>query len=74
MEKFASRTCDLLGDPHWISVFLKDCTMGKGPTLGQFVKNCSLWKGLMLEKLMENYLSWEGHHPGLGKECEELSS
>jgi len=25
-SRFAGRTCDLLGDPHWSSLFLKDCT------------------------------------------------
>ena len=44
------------GDPRWSSLFLKDCTPWKGPTLGQFMKSCSLWEGLMLEKFVENCL------------------
>jgi len=56
-NRFAGRACDPVGDPHWSSLFLKDCTPWKGPTLGQFVKNCSLWEGLTLEKFVENCLS-----------------
>ena len=44
------------GDPRWSSLFLKDCTPWKGPTLEQFVKNCSPQKGPVLEKLMDNCL------------------
>ena len=52
-SRFAGRTCDPMGDPRWSSLFLKDCTPWKGPTLEQFVKNCSPWEGLTLEKLVE---------------------
>jgi len=55
-SRFAGWACDPLGDPHWSSLFLKDCTPWEGPTLGQFVKSCSPWEGLTLEKFMENYL------------------
>ncbi|PKU47002.1 suppression of tumorigenicity 5 protein isoform x4 [Limosa lapponica baueri] len=41
-NRFAGRTCGPVGDPCWNSLFLKDCTLQKGPTLDQFVKNCSL--------------------------------
>ena len=58
-SRFTGRTCDPVGDPRWGSLFLKDCTLWEGPTLGQFVKNCTLWEGLMLEKLGENCLLWE---------------
>jgi len=59
-SRFAGRTCDPVGDPHWSSLFLKDCTPWKRPTMEQFVKNCSLWEGLTLEKFVENCLWWEG--------------
>jgi len=68
---FAGRTSDPVGDPRWNSLFLKDCTPWKGPTLEQFVKNCSLWEGLTLEKFMQDCLPWEGPHSGAGAECEE---
>jgi len=55
-SRFAGGICDPVGDPHWNSVFLKDCSPWKGPTLGQFVKSCSLWEGLTLEQFMENCL------------------
>ncbi|GAB0183654.1 hypothetical protein GRJ2_000830700 [Grus japonensis] len=42
-SRFAGRTCDPVGDPHWSSVLLKVCTPWERPTLEQFVKNCSLW-------------------------------
>ncbi|GAB0208359.1 AN1-type zinc finger protein 5-like [Grus japonensis] len=44
------------GTQHWSSLFLKDCTLWKGPTLEQFLKTCSPWEGLMLEKFMEDCL------------------
>ena len=40
-SRFAGRACDPVGDPQWNSLFLKDCTPWKGPTLEQFVKNDS---------------------------------
>ncbi|KAK4823683.1 hypothetical protein QYF61_005654 [Mycteria americana] len=72
--RFGGRTCDPVGDPRWSSLFLKDCTPWKGPTLEHFVKNCSLWEGLMLEKFVENCLLWEGPHAGAGEESEEGSN
>ncbi|OPJ69213.1 hypothetical protein AV530_012319 [Patagioenas fasciata monilis] len=45
--------------PRWSSLFLKDCTLWKGPTLEQLVKNCSLCEGSMLEKCVEDHLLWE---------------
>jgi len=60
-----------VGDPRCSSLFLKDCTLWEGPTLGQFVKSCSLWEGLTLEKFTENCLPWEGPHAGAGRECED---
>ena len=71
--RFADRTCDPVGDPRWSSLFLKDCTLWKGPTLEQFMKNCSLWERLMLKKFMEGCLLWEGPHTGVEEECEESS-
>ncbi|KAJ7426977.1 hypothetical protein WISP_10547 [Willisornis vidua] len=64
------RTCDPFGVLWWSSLFLKDCTLWKGPVLGQFVKNCSLWNGLTLEKFVEDCLLWEGLHTG-AEECEQ---
>ena len=72
-SKFAGRTCDPTGDPRWSSLFLKDCTPWKGPTLEQFVKNCSPWEGLTLEKFVKDCLPWEGPHAGAGEECESSS-
>ncbi|GAB0181320.1 hypothetical protein GRJ2_000597300 [Grus japonensis] len=48
-SRFAGRTCDPVGDPRWSSLFLKVCTLWKGPMLEQFVKNCSQWEGLTLD-------------------------
>ncbi|PKU45537.1 suppression of tumorigenicity 5 protein isoform x4 [Limosa lapponica baueri] len=62
---------DPVGDPHWTSLFLKDCTLWKGPMLEQFIKNCTPWEGVMLEKFMKDCLLWDGPHPGAGEECEE---
>jgi len=36
---------------HWSSLFPKDCTLWKGPTLDKFIKNYSLWEGLMMRSL-----------------------
>jgi len=55
-SRFADRACDPVGDPHWSSLFLKDCTLWEGPMLGQLVRSCSPWDGLMLEKFAENCL------------------
>ena len=38
-----------MGDPRQSSLFLKDCTPWKGPTLEQFMKNCSPWEGPTLD-------------------------
>jgi len=70
-SRFANRTCDPAGDPHWSSLFLKDCSPWKGPTLEQFVKNCSPWEGLKLEQFVEDCLPWEGPHAGAGEEGEK---
>ena len=72
-SRFAGRACDPAGDPRWSSLFLKDCTPWKGPTLEQFVKNCSPWEGLTLEKFVEDCLPWEGPHAGAGEACESFS-
>ena len=63
----------LVGSPCCSSLFLKDGTPWKGPTLEQFMTNCSPWGGLTLEKLMEDCFPWEGPHAGAGEECEEFS-
>jgi len=55
-SRFAGRACDPVGDPDWRSLFLKDCTLWTGPTLGQFVKSCTPWERLILEKFVENCL------------------
>jgi len=59
-----------VGDPRWSNLFLKDCTLCKGPMLKQFAKSCSPWEGLMLEKSTEDCLLWVGPHAGAGEECE----
>ena len=70
-SRFSVRTCALLGDPHWSSLFLKDCTLWKGPILDQYLKNCSLWEGLMLEQFVKDCIPWERPRAGAGQECEE---
>ncbi|OPJ82779.1 hypothetical protein AV530_008539 [Patagioenas fasciata monilis] len=70
-NRFAGRTCDRMGDPHWSSLFLKDCTPWNGPMLEQLVKNYSSWEGPMLEKFVQDCLLWEGPQAGAGEECEE---
>jgi len=70
-SRFSGRTCELTGDPHWSSLFLKDSTLWKEHTLEQFMKNCSLWDRLTLEKFMENCLPCEGPHTGTGEGCED---
>lgn len=57
-NRFGGRMCDCKGDPHWNSLFLKDCIQWKGPILEQFGKNCN---------------PWEGAHAGPRKKCEEFS-
>jgi len=59
--------------PRCSSLFLKDCTPWKGPTLEQFMKNYSLREGLTLDQFMEDCPLWEGLHAGAGAECEESS-
>jgi len=42
-----------MGDPHWSSLFLKDCIPWEGPTLEQFVKDShwsSLWRTVSRER------------------------
>jgi len=70
-SRFVGRTCDPVGDPCWNSLFLRDCTPWKGPTLEQFVKNFSPWEGFTLDKFKEDCLPWEEPHTGAGEECEE---
>jgi len=72
-SRFAGRAGEPMGDPHWSSLFLKDCTPWEGPTLGQFMKSCSLWEGLTLEKFVKDCLPWEGSHTGAGEEYAESS-
>jgi len=50
--RFAGRACDPVGDPHWSSLFLKDCTS---------------WEALTLEKFVEDCLPWEEPHTETGK-------
>ncbi|KAK4807231.1 LOW QUALITY PROTEIN: hypothetical protein QYF61_024351 [Mycteria americana] len=54
--RFSGRTCGPVVDPHWSSVFLKDCI---------------LWEGPMLEKVVKDCLLWEGPHAGAREEREE---
>jgi len=54
-------------------LFLKDCTLWKGPTLEQSLKSRTACEGLMLEQFMEDCLPWEGPHAGAGAEGEESS-
>ncbi|XP_027506852.1 suppression of tumorigenicity 5 protein isoform X5 [Corapipo altera] len=43
-SRFAVGTWDLGGNARWSRLFLKNCTLWKGPTLEQLMKNCSLGK------------------------------
>jgi len=67
-NRFAGRACDPVGDPHWSSLFLKNCTPWKGRMLRQFVRNCSPWEGHTLSRTAS--LPRVGLHAGAGKECE----
>ncbi|GAB0207522.1 hypothetical protein GRJ2_003217900 [Grus japonensis] len=70
-SRLSGTTCGLTGDSRWSSLFLKDCTLWKGPMLEQFVKNCSLWEGPTLKKSVKDCLPWVGPHAGAGEECEK---
>jgi len=59
-SRFAGRACAPVGDPCWRSVFLRDYSPWKGPTLGQFVKNCTPWEGPTVEQFVKNCSLWEG--------------
>jgi len=72
-SRFPGSTYDPVEDLCGSSLFLKNCTLWKGPILEQFVKNCSPWEGLTLEKFTEECHPWEGPHTGAGEECEESS-
>lgn len=64
MEQVVRQELPPMGDPSWISPFLKDCTPWYGPIKEQFLKSCSLreahvgsiWEGLraMLEQKKMN--------------------
>ncbi|PKU44323.1 suppression of tumorigenicity 5 protein isoform x4 [Limosa lapponica baueri] len=69
-SRFSGRTYDPLGDAHWSSLFLKDCTPWKELVLEQFM-NCTLWEGPMLENFMKDCILWMGIHAGAEEECEE---
>ncbi|KAK4829093.1 hypothetical protein QYF61_002044 [Mycteria americana] len=56
MEDPMPKTCGPAEDPRWSSLFLKDCT---------------LWKGPMLEKFVKDSLPWVRPHTGAGGEREE---
>lgn len=50
------------GVTHWSSLFLKNCTHKKGPTVKKFMKNCNKRGGLTLGsswKTVENKLTLE---------------
>jgi len=72
-SRFGGRAHDPVEDPRWSSLFLKDCTLWRGPTLGQFVQSCSPWEGPTLQTFVENCLLWVCPHAGAGAECEESS-
>lgn len=52
-SRFAGRISAPVGDLHWSSLFLKDCTLWKGSTLEKVMKNSIPWEGLILEKFVE---------------------
>ena len=60
-----------VGDPHWSSLFLMDCTPWRGPMLEQFLKNYSPSEGSNPEPFMKDYILWEGPHPGAREQLEE---
>ena len=67
LEQASGRNCGPMGDRHWSTLFLKDCTPWKGPMLEQFLKNCSSWVGSMLEKFVEDCVPWVRLHAGAGE-------
>jgi len=58
-------------EPHWSSLFLKQCVSCEGCMLKQFMKKFGQWEGPALEKLKTDCLTWEGPHAGAGEQCEE---
>jgi len=51
-----SGACDPVADPRWSSLFLKDCTLWKGPTLKQLMKSCSPMGRSHVGEFVENCL------------------
>jgi len=49
-----------VGDPHWSSLFVKDCIPWKRSMLEQFMDNCSSHAGHRLEQFTKDCIFWEG--------------
>lgn len=47
-----------MGHPHWINLFLKDCTLWKGPFLEKFLLSYIPWKGPTSENFMKYCVLW----------------
>lgn len=58
--------------PVWSSLFLKDFTLCKVPTLEQFMMNCSPGQGAHIDVCVGLSL-WEGSDAGAGEEWEMSS-
>ena len=56
-----------VGHPHWSSLFLKGCTLWKGPMLEQFLRKCNLREGCTLEYSVKDFIPWEGSYTEAGK-------
>jgi len=57
--------------PRWSSLFLRGCTLWKGPMLEHVMKNYSSWKGPILEKFVEDCLPWVRPHAEEGEKSKE---
>lgn len=45
-SRFPGRTCDTMGDPHWSSLSLQDCTLWKSDPRCSSSEICCPWAGL----------------------------
>lgn len=69
-EATQADTCALWEDQHQISLFLKNCTTQRGPTLEQFPKNCI---PLETDNLSSSscIIPWKEPYTAAGEQCRE---
>lgn len=66
-EQAPGRISGPLGDPHWSSLCLKDCTTWKEPIPGQFLYNWNLGKDAFWSPSWS--IRWVGIHTKAGEFC-----